>query len=69
MNITGVYQFPQNGCICTECGCMCWTEQKNGKVVVSHPTRPSCSFSHKAFEVPLTKCDLLPDEFFSDQIG
>lgn len=69
MNIIGVYQFPQNKCICASCGFMCYTEQKDGKVVTSHPTHPSCPFSHKVFEVPVTECKELPAEFFSNQIG
>ena len=69
MNVVGVYQFPQNSCVCFVCGFHCWVEQKDGKVVVSHPTHSTCPNSHQAFEVPVTKCESLPQEFFSDQIG
>lgn len=63
MSITGVYQFPQNPSICGVCGFMCWTEQKNGKVVVSHPTHPTCPNSHRAFEVYMAECSFPPQEF------
>jgi hypothetical protein len=69
VNITGgVFQFPQNRCICHTCGFHCFTEERMGKVVASHPTHPHCPHSHKAFEVPVTVCQELPPEFFSEQI-
>jgi hypothetical protein len=74
--LTGVYQFPQNKCVCTTCGFMCWVEQKAYptttspvRVVVSHPTHPTCPFSHRAFEVPMTRCEELPAEWFSEHIA
>jgi hypothetical protein len=69
MNITGVFQFPQNQCYCSICQFSCYVEQKDGKVVASHPTHPTCPNSHHAFEVPVTGCEELPQEFFSEKIG
>ena len=76
MTMTGVYQFPQNRCLCATCGMMCFVEHKAyptttqpTKVVASHPTHPTCPFSHKAFEVQMTKCEELPQEWFSRQIA
>ena len=76
MTITGVFQFPQNRCVCAECGMQCYVEQRAfpattspAYVVASHPTHPTCANSHKAFEVPVTECKELPQELFSDQIG
>ena len=76
MDITGVFQFPQNKCICATCGMHCWVEQKAYPtttspllLVASHPTHPTCPHSHCAFEVPVTECKELSSEFFSDQIG
>jgi hypothetical protein len=76
MPMTGVYQFPHNRCICAECGMMCFVEHKAlptttapQRVVASHPTHPTCSSSHKAFEVPVTRCEELPAEWFSEHIA
>ena len=66
MKITsGVFQFPQNRCICAACGFHCLIEEKFGKVVASHPTHPTRPCSHCAFEVPATVCRALPEKFFS----
>ena len=76
MPMTGVYQFPQNLCVCAECGTHCYVEQKAFPcttaplyVVASHPTHPTCPFSHRVFAVPVIKCEELPEEFFSKEIA
>jgi hypothetical protein len=37
--------------------------------VASHPTHPTCPFSHRVFAVPVIKCEELPEEFFSKEIA
>ena len=77
MKITGgVFQFPQNRCICATCGMHCYVEEKAAPlttlpryVVASHPTHPTCPYSHRAFEVPVTECKAFPEEFFSKEIA
>lgn len=65
----GPMHLPVPRVICKQCGFNCFVEDKMGKVVASHPSHPTCKWSHKAFEVPVIDLQELPCEYFAERIG